>query len=277
MSGRKVVLANSIADAGIGVAAAALRVGASALDAVEAGIRLVELDPAVDSVGVGGLPNLLGQVELDASIMDGGSLHCGAVGSLMGYLHPISVARQVLEQLPHVFLVGAGAARFAAEIGAAAGPTLTPEATSRYRAWLAELAADNGAFAADGPLAPWARRSALTSGPQSDLNRPGGTTTFLARDGRSGLAAGVSTSGWAYKYPGRLGDSPVIGAGNYADSRYGAAACTGQGELAIRAGTARAVVLYLKMGLPLRDACLEAVADLRGCLAITAARSPCTR
>jgi L-asparaginase len=262
MTGRCVVLANSVADAGVGVAAEVLRLGAPALDVVEAGIRPVEIDPTVDSVGVGGLPNLLGQVELDAAIMDGGTQRCGAVGALRGYLHPISVARQVLERLPHVLLVGDGAAHFAAECGAETGPTLTPEATARYQAWLAGLPGYTP-FAPSGALAPWARRSALADGPQSEPNRPGGTTTFLVRDGFGTLAAGVSTSGWAYKYPGRLGDSPIIGAGSYADNRFGAAACTGQGELAIRAGTARAVVLYLKVGLSVRDACLEAVADLR--------------
>ena len=89
------------------------------------------------------------------------------------------------------------------------------------------------------------------------------TTVYLTLDARSEIMAGVSTSGWAWKYPGRLGDSPVIGAGCYADTRYGAAACTGAGEMAIRAGTSRAIVLYMKMGMSLDDAVYEAVEDLR--------------
>ena len=110
-----------------------------------------------------------------------------------------------------------------------------------------------------GPPCPWpsGRGSPQTRKP------PGGTTTFLARDASGDIAAGVSTCGWAFKYPGRLGDSPVIGAGIYADNRYGAAACTGHGELTIRAGTARSVVLYLKMGMTLEAACAEALNDLR--------------
>jgi L-asparaginase len=278
MNSQVIVLANSVAGSGIPAAAAALRAGAPTLDAVEAGIRPVELDLMVDSVGVGGLPNLLGEVELDASIMDGRTLRCGAVGALRGYLHPITVARQVMAQLPHVFLVGAGAARFAAESGAAAGETLTPEATQKREAWLAEIAAATGEpFDPHGPLAPWARATARASGPQSPpptagpsvyplssaAPRTSGTTVFLARDAHGDIAAGVSTSGWAYKYPGRLGDSPVIGAGCYADNDYGAAACIGQGELTIRAGTARAIVLYMKMGMAVVDACHEAAADLR--------------
>jgi L-asparaginase / beta-aspartyl-peptidase len=89
------------------------------------------------------------------------------------------------------------------------------------------------------------------------------TVNVIAVDQRDNIACGVSTSGWAWKYPGRLGDSPVIGAGNYADNRFGAAACTGRGEMAIRLCTARSVVLYLKEGRSLRDACAEAMAEIR--------------
>jgi beta-aspartyl-peptidase (threonine type) len=96
----------------------------------------------------------------------------------------------------------------------------------------------------------------------TDPERVAGTVNFIAQDRAGRIASAVSTSGWAWKYPGRLGDSPIIGAGNYADDRYGAAACTGWGELAIRAGTARSVVLYLKLGYALEDACHEAFRDL---------------
>ena len=96
----------------------------------------------------------------------------------------------------------------------------------------------------------------------ADPEKAKGTTVFLARDAAGHIAAGTSTSGWAWKYPGRLGDSPVVGAGLYADDRYGAAACTGHGELTIRSGTARAVVLYEKMGMTLDEALLEACRDL---------------
>ncbi len=108
----------------------------------------------------------------------------------------------------------------------------------------------------DVPLIEWARQSA-------DPETAHGTTIALVKDVSGEIGGGVSTCGWAYKYPGRLGDSPIIGAGVYADSRYGAAGCTGMGELTIRTGTARAVVLYMKMGLSVEAACREAVADLR--------------
>lgn len=253
----QVILAGSEGAAGMAAAVDALRRGARALDVVESSIRPVELDPNVRSVGVGGWPNLLGQVELDACIMDGKGLRSGAVGALQGYLHPISVARQVMERLPHVFLAGQGAARFAAECGAESGPLLTEQSRREWQAWLDEHVPEaQRSRWPEAPLAEWARLTA-------DPIKVHGTTITLVKDGDGDIGAGVSTSGWAFKYPGRLGDSPVIGAGCYADNRYGAAACMGQGELTIRAGTARAIILYLKMGLTLRQACDEALNDLR--------------
>jgi L-asparaginase / beta-aspartyl-peptidase len=253
----RALLIGSEGSAGLADAVAALQKDAALLDVVEAGLRPVEVDPAIRTVGIGGRPNLLGQLELDASIMDGTTFRTGAVGALIGYLHPISVARQVLERLPHVFLVGEGAARFAAEIGADPGPSTSRLSQQEWAAWVeAHVPAETRSRWPDMPLAEWARR---TTRPETAH----GTAILLASDAGAHLAAGVSTSGWAYKYPGRLGDSPVIGAGCYADSRWGAAACTGAGEWTIRAGTARAVVLYLKMGLSLERACREAAGDLR--------------
>lgn len=255
--GRRVIVANTEGGVGMAAASRVLLDGGCGLDAIEAGIWPVELDPTIRSVGVGGWPNLLGEIELDALIMDGRTLKSGAVGALKGFLHPISVARQVMEQLPHVFLVGEGAARFAAEIGAEAGENRTEESRQQWADWLARyVPPDIIAQWPDVPLAQWAR---LTADPE----KAGGTTTFLVRDAAGDISAGVSTCGWAMKYPGRLGDSPVIGAGGYADNRFGAAACTGHGELSIRAGTARSVVLYMKMGMSVADACHEAANDLR--------------
>jgi len=251
-----VILTNGGGSVGIGRSWDLLSRGASALDAIEQGIRLVEDDETNHSVGKSGWPNLLGQVELDAAIMDGATLDAGSVGAVIGQLHPISLARRVMTDLPHVMLVGGGAERFADEIGAEAGDNRTPDITARWRAWVERWAAESVTLAGpSGPLAPLAR---LTTDPQ----KAHGTTVFLALDDGGHIGAGVSTSGWALKYPGRLGDSPVIGAGIYADDRYGAAGCIGHGELTIRAGTARAVVLYLKMGMALPDALREAARDL---------------
>ena len=250
---------------GIADAMRALQSGASAMDAVEIGIRAVEANPEEHSVGYNGYPNILGELELDASIMDGRSLNSGAVALLRGFPYAISVARQVLERkLPHVLLAGEGAERFAREIGAEhCDQMLTDEVKQAWRKGLSptrlseeRLPVDLLNLPADAPLLEWVKLA-------TDPERVKGTVNFIAIDHVGDIASGVSTSGWAWKYPGRIGDSPIIGAGNYADNRYGACACTGMGEMAIRAGTARSLVLYLQMGMSLRDAGRRAMNDLR--------------
>jgi L-asparaginase len=237
-------------------AAAALKEGRSALDAVESGIRPVEADPSVPHVGRGGAPNILGEMECDAAIMNGADLNAGSVGALKGFLHAISVARKVMEKIPHVMLVGDGAARFAREQGEEPADMLTDKARADYRGHLEKnVPAD--------VLLRWPRADLGEYVQAPPKSEPRGTTVFLAIDKRSNLAAGTSTSGWGYKYPGRLGDSPIIGAGLYADNRYGACACTHTGEMTIRAGTAVSVVRYMQKGASAQDACHEAMTDLR--------------
>jgi beta-aspartyl-peptidase (threonine type) len=235
-----------------------LRRGGRALDAVEAAIRRVESNPADHSVGYGGLPNILGEVELDASLMDGRSLEAGAVCAVRGYEHVISLARQVMRRLPHVFLAGAGAERLARELRVPRRQLLTARARATFaRKVTPRLRRRHGRLTE--------RVRAATQDPQVAAQAEDyfGTVNVIAIDRRGNIASGVSTSGWAWKYPGRVGDSPVIGAGNYADNRYGACACTGYGEMAIRCATARSVTLYLKMGLSLERAAREAMTDLR--------------
>lgn len=250
-----VVLTNAEAWPALEVGASAAT-SAKALDIVEKMIREVEAEPRVHSVGLGAWPNMIGELELDASIMDGRSLETGAVGALRGYLHPISVARAVMERLPHVFLVGAGASRFAGEIDAEAAELLTDTARKGYEEWIERHVEPElrDVWPVD-RIAAYARRAL-------DPEKAGGTTCVLSVDASDSIAAGVSTSGWAWKYPGRIGDSPIIGAGCYADNRYGAVGCIGTGEMAIRASTARSVILYMKQGLTVREACLEAGNDL---------------
>jgi len=252
-----ILVTNNEGYPGIGHSARMLVDGHAAIDAIEAGIRLVESDERVRTVGQGGWANLLGEVELDAAIMDGTSLRTGAVGAVTGYLHPISVARQVLERLPHELLVGEGAERFARETGAEAGDNLVPDSRRVWSEWFERnISGEQRAAWPDIPLAEYCKQAI-------DPEVPKGTTVFIARDGNGRIASGTSTSGWQWKYPGRLGDSPVIGAGSYAHSRYGACACTGAGEMTIRCGTARAVVLYMKRGASVADAVYEAVQDMR--------------
>ena len=226
--------------------------GGSALDAVEACAKIIEADTNDTSVGLGGKPNVLGEVELDASIVDGTTHRTGAVAALRGYLHPISVARAVMERTPHVFIVGDGAARLAREIGAERTQNLTP---STRKLWVERL------HAVGETPSSIRRRAKLLPVVRRTVREERGTVNFLALDRRGDIASAVTTSGWAYKYPGRVGDSPVVGAGNYCDSRYGAAACTGYGELAIRNVTAKTAVDRLAAGLPPDVVARAAIAD----------------
>lgn len=268
-----VVVASENGRGGATAAMALLREGGTALDAVEAACRVTEDDPGDHSVGYGGLPNLLGEVELDASIMDGRTLRSGAVAGVHGYSNPITLARKVMEELPHVLLVGRGAERFAAEMGMVPAEQRTEEALRRWRERFEERglvagSSDNLRHLAheltrpvllqDRPVDPAAVAQAVAE-KRDDTQ---GTVNYLALDQHGNLASAVSTSGIAWKYPGRVGDSPIIGAGNYCDNRYGAAACTGMGELAIRVSTARSIVLYLKAWMSLRDAGFEALRDI---------------
>lgn len=248
-----VLVASANGSVGMADGWAVLEAGGSALDAVEAATKPVEANPDDHTVGLGGWPNLVGDVELDAAIMDGTFRKAGAVGALRHCLHPISVARAVMERLPHVLLVGEGASAFAREIGMPEVELLTPEAEKVWRDGLAGKGLDDDI--ARGMLS-------VVTAMATDPERAAGTVNFIARDRAGRFASAVSTSGWAWKHPGRLGDTPVIGAGIYADDRYGAAACTGYGELAIRSGTARRIVDGLRHGMALDEACAIAIRDL---------------
>jgi beta-aspartyl-peptidase (threonine type) len=226
--------------------------GGSALDAVEACSKIIEADTTDTSVGRGGRPNVLGEVELDASIMDGTTHRTGAVAALKGYLHPITVARAVMERTPHVFIVGDGAARLAREIGAERAQNLTPATRKLWVERLQKVGETPSSIRRRAKLLPVVRKI---------VGEDRGTVNFLAVDRGGNVASAVTTSGWAYKYPGRVGDSPVIGAGNYCDSRIGAAACTGFGELAIRNATAKTAVDRLATGMPPDMVARAAIAD----------------
>jgi L-asparaginase len=252
-----ILLTNNEGTVGAPTTARHLADGQDALDAIEAGIKLVEADPTVRTVGRGGWPNLLGEVELDACLMHGTTLRTGAVGALKGFLHPVSVAREVMRRLPHELLVGEGAVRFAREVGAEPAENLIPDSKRAWQAWFdAELSPSQKHAWPDIPMAELCRHAI-----DPEIGRD--TTVFLAQDDGGTICSGTSTSGWGWKYPGRLGDSPIIGAGSYADTRYGAAACTGAGEMTIRCCTARSIVLYMKRGASVADAVHEAVDDMR--------------
>jgi L-asparaginase len=218
---------------------------------------VVELDTKIDSVGAGGVPNMLGEVECDAAVMCGATLRAGAVAALKDYAHAISVARQVMERSPHVLLAGEGAIRFAAETGAEKCEMLTEDLRTEHRRWLRKhMPPEDLIKWPNTPLLPLIRKSAETQ-------KARGTAITLARSTDGHMAVGASSAGWIFKYPGRVGDSAVVGGGLYVDDRYGGAACTHTGEMTIRAGTARAIVAYMKKGATAEEACREALNDLR--------------
>lgn len=250
------IVASSNANVGIEAGIEVLRGGGSAADAVIAAIKPVEANPEDHSVGYSGLPNLDGDVELDASIMIGRGLRAGTVGALHGYQDAIALARHVMDDLPHAMIAGPGTARLAHEVGLPAVDLLTPEAKKIWRERIDEESATGAYINRVREMV-----GAVTSDPQFP-EPPHGTVNVIARDRNGLIACGVSTSGWAWKYPGRLGDSPVIGAGNYADDRWGAAACTGRGEMAIRCCTAHSVVIFLRFGMSLEEALRQAMTDL---------------
>jgi len=238
-----------------------LQMGGSAIDAVEASTKLVEANPKDDSVGYGGVPNLLGKVELDASIMDGRTLRTGAVGAVKGYVHVISIARMVMEKTPHVMLVGGGAELFAKAMGFKKQNLLTKEAKASYQSFLKRYAGQPK----EGER-PWYVKYDVDFGLREWYDKlkdkQHGTVNIIAIDKNGDICSGVSTSGTAFKFPGRLGDSPIIGAGNYCDNRFGAATCTGRGELAIRLSLARTIVSYMENGMTISEACARGMKSI---------------
>ena len=236
--------------------------GGSALDAVEAATRMVELNPKDSSVGQGGIPNLLGVPEMDASIMCGRTRRTGAVGAMRGFLHPISVARKLMEEAPHVLLVGEGAERFARVMGCEPGELLTEDSRRVHDIFVADAFEHETIDESQEWVLDYAKSQKLRGWYEKLSDEQHGTVNIMARDAAGDLACAVSTSGTALKFPGRLGDSPIIGAGNYCDNRFGAAACTGRGELSIRASTARTIINALEHGSSISDAASGAMRDI---------------
>jgi N4-(beta-N-acetylglucosaminyl)-L-asparaginase len=235
---------------------AVLSAGGRSLDAVEAGARIPEADLKNHSVGRAGYPDRDGHVTLDASIMDEFG-NCGAVAALEHIAHPISVARRVMEKTPHVLLVGAGATQFAVEQGFTHEELLTPESRQAWQQWRQKNA----------NYKPVPNRENKDYGGQQSRNAsptPGGpgnhdTIGMLAIDQHGNLAGACTTSGMAWKMRGRVGDSPIIGAGLYVDNNVGAATSTGVGEEVIRNAGSFLVVELMRQGRSPEEACQEAV------------------
>lgn len=209
--------------------------GGRALDAVEAGAKVPEADPNETSVGYGGLPDRDGHVTLDACIMDENG-NCGSVAFLEHIMHPISVARLVMEKTPHVMLVGDGALKFALDNGFKKIKLLTPGSAKAWK--------------------EWAKKSEYK--PIVNIENHD-TIGIIALDANGNLSGACTTSGMAYKMHGRVGDSPIIGAGLYVDNEIGAATSTGVGEEVIKIVGCHLVVELMRQGRTPEEACKEAV------------------
>jgi N4-(beta-N-acetylglucosaminyl)-L-asparaginase len=209
-----------------------------ALDAVEAGVKVPEADPLIDSVGYGGLPDRDGRVTLDACIMDEKG-NAGSVCCLEHIKHPISVARMVMEKTPHVILVGEGALEFALKNGFSKENLLTENSKVKWQKWLET-----------------AEYKPIINVENHD------TIGMLALDKSGDMSGACTTSGLAYKMRGRVGDSPIIGAGLYVDNEIGAATSTGLGELVIRSCGSFLIVELMRQGLSPQKACEEAVSRI---------------
>jgi beta-aspartyl-peptidase (threonine type) len=240
-----------------------LRAGGSAIEAVEIATNAVEENPEDTSVGLGGLPNIMGVVQLDASIMDGKTMRTGAVAAVEGYVHAISIARKVLEVTPHVLLAGPGAEAFARVMGFEKQDLMTDYTRTMYETFKRDALGDlDDGFRGRDDWIEKVERDKLFDWYKKLSDERYGTVNIMAMDVNGDICSGVSTSGLSLKYPGRVGDSPIIGAGNYCDNGVGAAACTGRGELAIRLSTARTIISYMENGISLEDACIRAMKDI---------------
>ena len=212
-----------------------LKKGNSPLESIESGLKIPEGDPNVRSVGYGGFPDREGKVTLDACIMDHNS-NCGSVSFLQGIKHPISVAKKVLQNTPHVMLSGKGALQFALSEGFIEENLLTVEAEKDWKKWLEE-----------------SKYKPVINMENHD------TISMLMVDSEGNLSGGCTTSGAAWKMHGRVGDSPIIGAGLFLDNEVGAAAATGLGEAVIRTAGSAMVVELMRQGKSPYEACKEIV------------------
>ena len=248
-----------------------LKAGGDTLDAVIAGVNINEEDPEDNSVGYGGLPNEDGVVELDASVMHGPTRRAGSVAALRNIKTPSKVARLVMEKTDHIMLAGDGALRFAKAHGLPEENLLTEKSRLAWLVWKQSLRDQQGHSNWDdgldappaGPgaslrrLFPEADAAALAWAMEVAAHPPSGTINCLALSQKGEMSGVTTTSGLAWKIPGRVGDSPIIGAGLYVDQDVGAAGSTGRGEENIRVAGAHTVVENMRHGMSPREACLD--------------------
>jgi N4-(beta-N-acetylglucosaminyl)-L-asparaginase len=231
--------------------------GGSALDAIEKAANVIEVDPEDTSVGYGGLPNENGIVQLDSSIMDGKTYNAGAVACLENIKTPSSVARVVMERTDHVLMVGQGALEFARKWGFKEEDLLTEKARKIWLRWKENLN-KNDDWGPPDHLKNLQKKESYWEG-FPEVEHHYGTTNVLAIDKNGDIAGITTTSGLSFKIPGRVGDSPIIGAGLYVDNEVGAAGATGRGEDVIKSLASYYIVLQMKDGRSPQQACEDAL------------------
>jgi N4-(beta-N-acetylglucosaminyl)-L-asparaginase len=239
-----------------------LRTGGNAVDAVEKAANVIELDPEDTSVGYGGLPNERGVVQLDASFMDGKTYSAGSVACIENIKTPSSVAKLVMQHTDHVLLVGAGALEFAKAWGFPEENLLTEKARKIWLRWKEELSPSDDWGIPDHLQNRMKPEAWLNDLP--DFKHHYGTTNVLAIDNNGDIAGCTTTSGLSFKLNGRVGDSPIIGAGLYVDNEVGAAGATGRGEDVIKSCASYYIVLRMKDGRTPQQACEDALQMIVG-------------
>jgi N4-(beta-N-acetylglucosaminyl)-L-asparaginase len=244
---RPVVIASTNGLRGVKLAYDRIQRGADTLDAIIAGVNITELDPSDQSVGVGGLPNADGVVQLDASCMHGPTKRAGSVGALEGIATPSLVAKAVMDYTDHIMLVGEGAKRFALSMGFKEQNLLTEQTRQDWLRWKARLNKDDAWLDHDDDVA---------------IKFTTGTINMNAVNANGDISSVTTTSGMAWKIPGRIGDSPVIGAGQYCDNTVGAAGSTGRGEANIKVCGAFLTVEFMRQGLAPEVAVLKTLERL---------------
>jgi len=234
-----------------------LNTGGTALDAIEKAANIIEVDPNDTSVGYGGLPNSEGVVQLDASIMDGKTYNAGAVGCLENIKTPVSVARVVMERTDHVLMVGKGALQFAKEWGFKEEDLLTEKARKIWLRWKENLNPKDDWGPPDHLKKQQNLQSYWKGFPEMENHH--GTVNVLAVDRDGNVAGLTTTSGLSFKIPGRVGDSPIIGAGLYVDNEVGAAGATGRGEDVIKSLASYYIISKMAEGHTPQQACEDAL------------------
>ena len=272
-SSKTIVISSANGERACARAMEILKTGGDTLDAVVAGVNINEEDPEDSSVGYGGLPNEEGVVELDSCVMHGPTRRAGSVASIFGNKTPSRIAKLVMEQTDHIMLVGAGASKFAQEMGYPAQDLLTEKSRMAWLIWKMSLRDPQGHSnwgpGLDAPppktmsrlkeVFPHADEATLTWAWEVAVHPPHGTINCLARNAKGEMSGVTTTSGLAWKIAGRVGDSPIIGAGLYLDQDVGGAGSTGRGEENIRIAGAHTIIENMRHGMTPREACLDAL------------------